>query len=145
MHLGVTGPRSLTTEQQQQAYFDLWELDHRNPNAHWHVGDALGLDALAREVATGLQHRYDAASREPWELQRRSKRMVDALAVGGGVLHAWPNKPCPAGITPDSWKGSGTWGTVRYAVSRGVAVELHWLVEECLLPEWMEQTQMSLL
>jgi len=69
---------------------------------------------------------------------------VDAIAGAGGTLHAWVNKPCPEELTVNSWKGSGTWGTVRYAHSKGVRVELHWLTDQTHTPEWMSQEQLSL-
>jgi hypothetical protein len=110
------------------------------------VGDATGIDAMARSTIEPDQLReHNSAGFEVWQLQQRSKRMVDALAADKGTLHAWVNKPCPAGLTVASWQGSGTWGTVRYAVSKGVPVVIHWLIEDGNLPEWMSQKQLNLL
>jgi hypothetical protein len=137
MHIGVTGPRKLTSVQQQQAIADLMFL--LTPGTAVHAGDAKGLDAMARELAANCRlYRYDAEGWKPWQLQKRSRAMVDALVVVGGTLHAWPNKPCPVGLTADSWKGSGTWGTVRYAIAKGVKVKLHPLISEAIAPEWLE-------
>lgn len=92
------------------------------------VGDAIGVDAIAREVgemwAYGVAL-FEAEGRQPWQLQQRSKNMIDSLAKAGGTLHAWPNKLCPDGITLSSWKGSGTWGTVYYAHLNRVPVVVH--------------------
>ncbi|KAM3112774.1 hypothetical protein [Phormidesmis sp. 146-33] len=144
--IGVTGARKLTKEQAAQAHYELWEVWHSNEGAIWHVGDATGIDEMARSTIEPDQLReHNSDGFEVWQLQQRSKRMIDALAADQGTLHAWVNKPCPAGLTVASWQGSGTWGTVRYAVSKGVPVVIHWLSEDCNLPEWMSQKQLSLL
>ncbi|MBW4553273.1 MAG: hypothetical protein KME35_19495 [Aphanocapsa sp. GSE-SYN-MK-11-07L] len=89
MHIGVTGPRKLTSAQQQQIIADLMFL--LTPKITLHAGDATGLDALARELVVNCRlYRYDAEGCKPWQLQKRSRGMVDALAFAGGTLHAWP-------------------------------------------------------
>lgn len=140
MLLGISGVRSLTEQEAKAVKKELVNLARKG--GVWHVGDAAGVDAIARDLAPRLVL-HEAASREPWCLQRRSKELVDALASAEGTLHAWVNKPCPDGLTVDSWKGSGTWGTVRYAHSKGVKVQLHWLTEPHM-PEWMRHEQLSL-
>jgi hypothetical protein len=119
------------------------KISMTSANQTWHVGDAAGVDKLACELAPNLLI-YRAVSREPWELQKRSKHLVDALAAVGGTLHVWINKPCPDGLTVNSWKASGSWGTARYAIAKGVTVVLHWLIEEQPMPQWMNQGQLSL-
>jgi hypothetical protein len=137
MHIGVTGPRRLTPTQEIQAIEDLKQLLTLDTTLH--AGDAKGLDALARELAENCRlYRYDAEGWKPWQLQKRSRAMVDALVAMDGTLHAWPNKACPVGLTVTSWKGSGTWGTVRYAIAKGIAVELHPLTPEAIAPDWLE-------
>jgi hypothetical protein len=137
MHIGVTGPRRLTPTQEIQAIEDLMQL--LTPSTTLHAGDAKGLDALARELAENCRlYRYDAEGWQPWQLQKRSRGMVDALVAVGGTLHAWPNKACPEGLTVTSWKGSGTWGTVRYAIAKGIKVELHPLTPKAIAPDWLE-------
>lgn len=145
--IGITGSRALDQVQTKLALSDLMKLCDIAKIAY--VGDADGVDRLARFV---YRNRSGASFQEfrtegfkPWQLQQRSKRMVDALARDNGMLHAFLNKPCPAGVTVNSWAGSGTWGTVRYAIAKGVPVELHWLIEPCELPDWMGDRQMSLL
>ncbi len=143
MHIGVTGPRKLTSTQRETAAIELMQL--LTPKTTLHAGDATGLDTLARELGVNCRlYRYDAEGWRPWQLQRRSRAMVDALALVGGTLHAWPNKPCPANLTVDSWKGSGTWGTVRYAIAKGVKVELHPLSPMAIAPEWLEMRTQQL-
>jgi hypothetical protein len=137
MHIGVTGPRKLTPTQEIQAIEDLKQL--LTSDTTLHAGDAKGLDALARELAENCRlYRYDAEGWKPWQLQKRSRAMVDALVSVGGTLHAWPNKACPVGLTVTSWKGSGTWGTVRYAIAKGIKVELHPLTSEAIALDWLE-------
>jgi len=142
--IGVTGARKLTPEKTAQAHYELWKVWHQNEGASWHIGDAEGIDKLARKTIDPEQLReYNSEGWEVWQLQQRSKRLVDGLAIAKGMLHAWVNKPCPEGLTVTSWQGSGTWGTVCYAISKGVPVVIHWLIEEAATPEWMSQRQLS--
>jgi hypothetical protein len=145
--IAVTGPRKLTNYQASYVSAELWPLLQ---NSALLVGCAAGVDELARELgdmaasctifeAAGESPKMPAAAK----LQARSKRMVRALAAAGGVLVAFPNKPCPDGVTVASWQGSGTWGTVRYAVALGCEVELHPLVK-MQLPDWLAQKQGAL-
>jgi len=124
-HIGVTGPRKLNPEQENWLRGQLQDL--LGPETHLHVGDAEGVDRLARSLATKGKRKltlYRTEGRERWHYQARSKRLVEALKQLGGTLYAYPNKPKPPGITPNNWQGSGTWGTVAYAQSRGVPVRI---------------------
>jgi hypothetical protein len=146
MHvIGVTGSRQLTESQAARAVKELSALLDKATKLH--VGDATGIDALAYRCANAAieVELHETEGRKPYQLQQRSKHMVDALAKENGILHAFPNKPCPAGVTVNSWVGSGTWGTVRYAIAKGVPVELHWLIEPCDLPDWMLEKQLTLI
>lgn len=144
--IGITGTRKLERGQTKLVIASLRQLAAEE----WHVGDAAGVDRLGRMVAFAegaTLHEYKAGGHEPWQLQERSKRMLDNLVARGGTLHAYPNKPCPAGLHPKrctSWLGSGTWGTVCYAKSKGVKVELHPLTEDAIAPDWMQQEQLAL-
>jgi hypothetical protein len=145
--IGITGARSLTNEQAVQVNRELVELMRGGTVIRCHVGDASGVDEIGRYVANVCQVHatwHHAEGRKPWQLQVRSKGMVNDLAKANGTLHAFVNKPCPEGVTVNSWAGSGTWGTVRYAIAKGVPVELHWLIEPCELPDWMKEKQLSL-
>ncbi len=143
--VGVTGTRKLTESQTEKAMTELRELLDKATKLH--VGDATGIDTLARKCAnTAIEvELHETEGRKPYQLQQRSKRMVDALAKENGILHAFSNKPCPGGVTVNSWAGSGTWGTVRYAIAKGVPVELHWLIEPCQLPDWLTEKQLTLI
>ena len=149
--IAVTGPRQLTAHQRVKALSDLQRLK-TYPN--WLVGDASGLDALARSI--GQTHHlnlqiYEKRSELPHRAQgaERSTRMVKALAVLQGSLHAWPNKPAPHQLMPSrNWPmgatGSGTWGTIALAVGLGIPVELHPLIE-IDIPSWLQSEQLTLL
>lgn len=118
----------------------------------WHVGDADGVDQLARALAPAgerlkvyyknpeLPHRAQGAE--------RSTRMIKALALAGGTLHAWVNKPAPYGLKPGkSWgraQGSGTWGTIAFAHGLEIPVVIYKL-GEFDLPEWLTYQQGVLL
>jgi hypothetical protein len=146
MHVvGITGTRKLTESEAAKAARELRLLLDKATKLH--VGDAAGIDALAHRCAsTGIEvELHKTEGRKPYQLQQRSKRMVDALAKENGMLHAFVNKPCPAGLTVTSWAGSGTWGTVRYAIAKGVPVELHWLIDPCKLPDWLTEKQLTLI
>jgi hypothetical protein len=146
MHvIGVTGSRQLTESQAARAVKELSALLDKASKLH--VGDASGIDALAYKCASaGIKvELHETEGRKPYQLQQRSKRMVDALKSDNGTLFAFVNKPCPTGVTVNSWAGSGTWGTVRYAIALGVPVELHWLIEPCELPDWMMEKQLTLI
>jgi hypothetical protein len=137
--LGVTGARKLTNDEIDQVKYELWELDRNG--THWHIGDADGVDKTARDWVTGEQTHYNTKGMQKWQLAARSTKLVKALAANGGTLHAWANKLAPEGLKPSKcWKcasGSGTWGTVALAVGLGVRVELHWLGEERVKPDWL--------
>jgi hypothetical protein len=148
MNIGFSGVRALTSFQAEIVEKKLTKISSIYERCVWHVGDATGVDAIARRLATEFATKlvvYTADNWTPWELQQRSKRMVDALS--GGVLVAFPNKPCPARLTPwrcDRWYGSGTWGTVAYAIRCGVRVELYPLTDEAIAPAWLIVDQLSL-
>lgn len=150
MQIGFSGARSLTAEQKTELYQKLLKIPVMSTSDVWHVGDADGVDQLVRQVARerGVILRvYESETRQPWALQQRSKRMVDAVAREMGQLIAYPNKPCPEGLTPqqcNSWQGSGTWGTIAYAKRRSLLVNVQPLLD-VPLPDWLNTHQISLL
>jgi hypothetical protein len=142
---GVTGPRELSKAQAYQVSVELRQIMNTGERIELHVGDALGVDAVAWGYGImGHDLRTYNVRPELPSLARyaeRSTRMVKALAAAGGVLHAWPNKSAPDGLMPaKSWPkgaaGSGTWGTIALAVGLGVPVVYHPLVEGLQLPDW---------
>lgn len=97
------------------------------------VGDAIGIDAKAKEWFGCTANVYTVEGKEPRHFAQRSTRMVrdmdfDCLLIG------IPNKECPTIIKPRRhWgqcDGSGTWGTIALAVGLGydVLVFLEWSV-----------------
>lgn len=142
--IAVTGPRNLSRDESALVRVELAAVMESKGEcqARLMVGDADGVDAVARSLVYLCfgWALFEAEGRQPWQLQRRSKNMIDSLSMSGGELHAWPNKLCPQGLTVDCWQGSGTWGTMRYAVSLGVPVVVH---TELMpggyeLPSWLD-------
>ena len=103
-------------------------------------GTLATLDALVRDYnPEATVHRIQG--NQSWHFAERSQRMVDAVGAGG-VLYAFPNKPCPPRCTPNqpfSGHGSGTWGTIAYAKKKGLEIELHPLSADAQKPDWLKQ------
>ena len=58
----------------------------------------------------------------------RSVALVRAVATGGGSFVSFPSTPCPVGLLPSAsslrsfcGSGSGSWGSLSFAVGCGVA------------------------
>lgn len=142
MQIAFTGARKLNQAQQQQVYGELTLIG--NHQADWHVGDAPGLDAIAREMAMKMDKNltvYEVEGFQKWHFAERSKRMIDALVgLPSSCLYAFPNKPCPEGCKPcknPNGRGSGTWLTVAYARYQGLQIQIFPLVG-LSLPEWLQ-------
>ncbi|MGB8701904.1 MAG: hypothetical protein WCD18_21015 [Thermosynechococcaceae cyanobacterium] len=153
--IGVTGPRRLDLDQHQQVLREMKALILlANPRPELYVGDAKGVDAIARafgEYTKMRLWRADVHSNLPLAARtaKRSEQMVRALATAGGTLHAWPNKPAPLDLRPSrNWpkhvERSGTWGTIAMAVGLGVPVVIHPLAEIAVV-DWVQQKQLTLL
>lgn len=72
--------------------------------------------------------------------------MVDTVRGQAVALIAFPVRPCPVELRPqscDRWQGAGTWGTVAYAVRRGLPVDVQPL-EPMPMPDWLQIEQMTL-
>ncbi len=110
------------------------------------VGCALGVDSAVRSffasspsllvfsVASG---RFGSGRSA---FARRSSACVRSVAAGSrGLLVALPSAPVPpAGVRPSRLffgGGSGSWGSVSFALGRGRRVLL-WLPSGCLPPSW---------
>jgi hypothetical protein len=150
--LGITGVRRLNDEQRMQVQRELMQLFAVGGELRVHVGDAAGVDFLAWRLAPQYCMVHNRKTELPGRAQgaERSARMVKALAAESGILHAWPNKPAPDGLTPArSWPkgadGSGTWGTIALAVGLGLEVVVHPLIEDLALPEWLNCKQTVLI
>jgi hypothetical protein len=107
------------------------------------VGCARGVDLLCRSFFRGCPSLLVfsvASGRFGSAFARRSSRCVLSVAAGSaGVLVALPSAPvCPAGVRPSRsffGGGSGSWGSVAFALGRGRRVLL-WLPSGCLPPVW---------
>ena len=148
--IAITGPRKLTDLQAHKVSLEMVDV---LIGKYVLMGDAAGVDFIAERLNTqlpGVGEVFAIRENLPHRARyaERSSRMVKRLAELGGALHAWPNKPAPAGLRPSrNWpkgaQGSGTWGTIAMAVGCGCKVELHPLVE-ISLPEWLKAEQLAL-
>lgn len=149
MQIAFTGPRRLTKEQEHDIYKDFALFS--NNNAHWHVGDALGVDNFVQRAAGYYNKQltvYKVQGMERWHFAERSKRMIDAIAKEPDAwLYAFPNKLCPNECKPCSnptGGGSGTWLTIAYAKYRGLQIYLFpqfktRFGDNSWLPDWMRE------
>lgn len=110
------------------------------------VGCARGVDSLVRAyfrsscslLVFSVESGRFGSGRSAFA--RRSVACVRSVRKGDrGCLVALPSSPsCPAGVRPSRFfngEGSGTWGSVAYALGRGRQVLL-WLPSGCLPPSW---------
>lgn len=149
MQIAFTGPRQLTLEQERKIYRDLCYFITTD-NAHWHVGDAPGLDNFITRAAGYFNKPltvYEVEGSEKWQYAARSQRMINAIAkLNDPWLYAFPNKLCPTDITPKtafSGQGSGTWSTVAYAHKKGIQIYFFPLFktkygDRSWVPSWMK-------
>lgn len=150
MQIAFTGSRRLSREQEREIYRD-FSCFIAHESAHWHVGDAPGLDEFVRRAAGYYNKQltvYEVQGDECWHFAERSKRMVDAIAsLPNCWLYAFPNKLCPPECKPCSspnGRGSGTWLTVAYAKYRGLQIYLFPLFktrygDRGWMPDWMKE------
>lgn len=162
MDIAFTGPRTLTDAQVDEIKGDFCYFISE-PKATWHVGDANGLDALARDQAKTYNKKlclYEVEGCQPYHFAQRTKRMIDALAqTTDPWLYAFPNKLCPAGCRPSnnpSGQGSGTWLAIAYAWHLGIDIYFFPQfktrpLDHSWMPDWLhrkrdepQSTQMTL-
>ncbi|BAZ17660.1 hypothetical protein NIES4071_95400 [Calothrix sp. NIES-4071] len=143
MKIAFTGSRSTDSNQSMIVRNKLQEI--ALIDAVWHVGDAMGVDALVRTEARRQAKElniYMCQGKERYDFAKRSKQMVDAISgTYPNKLYAFANKRCPAGCKPSknpTGQGSGTWLTVAYAHYLGVAVELVFLEDGLEAPNWLD-------
>jgi hypothetical protein len=147
MEIGITGPRSITYDQETRLRRHIVKIPHHN-DVTWHIGDARGVDQTARDWAA--QHQIDTTiymttSHRHWLFLQRSKELVNEIAFANGELYAFPNRLCPTDLTPKQckyWHGSGTWGTIAYAISQSITVHIQPLTP-ISLPNWYEQSTLQ--
>ncbi len=145
MKIAFTGTRKIDKAQSQIVWEKLATI--ASLEAHeWHVGDAMGVDAIIRIAAaryTRTLHTHVCVGNEKWQFAARSKRMVDAISTDGNPkLFAFADKLCPEGCKPcksPNGQGSGTWLTVAYAHHLGIPVEVTFLESGLSLPSWLHE------
>ena len=94
------------------------------------VGDASGVDAEVREELWQQPHEiFKVTGTERKDFAQRSVRCVQSvLPAEGAVLLAFPDKRCPAKVNTKprfAGHGSGTWGTVGYALAHHIDVIMY--------------------
>ncbi|NEP02047.1 MAG: hypothetical protein F6K58_25995 [Symploca sp. SIO2E9] len=155
LQIAFTGPRKLTKIEEKRVYCVLLTTQARAND--WHVGDAQGLDSFIVRAAEYWNKNltvHQIQTQKKWGFAERSQRMIrSATKLGEVTLFAFPNKLCPESCTPKSafsGYGSGTWGTIAYAWSQGVNLEIHPLfslkeyADTSWMPDWMVQKQLKL-
>jgi hypothetical protein len=141
--LAFTGARNID---KIQAEIVKEKLDSLNEDSCvWHVGDAMGVDAVVRITAKKYNktlHVHVVDGHQRYDFAKRSKRMIDAIAnAHDNKLIAFANKPCPKACKPSknpSGEGSGTWLTIAYAHHLGIPVEVIFLDSGFDLPDWLQ-------
>jgi hypothetical protein len=130
--IGISGSRSVS---EHEKYTIISHFSTFSPQEKIAVGDANGVDKIARDFFGDRCSIFKVEGFQKWHFAARSQRMADA----SDRLIAYPNQPCPDKCTPKapfSGHGSGTWGTIAYAVKTGLPVQVVPLVK-LKLPDWL--------
>lgn len=140
-----TGTRKVESHQNRIIWEKLEEIATLDDT--WHVGDAMGVDAMVRIAAKKFSKTlqvHKVQGNQRYDFAKRSKAMVDAIAFDNGKLYAFANKICPLKCEPcknPTGDGSGTWLTIAYAHYLNIPIELTFLEPDLFAPEWFAQTQ----
>lgn len=85
---------------------------------------------------------------QPQDFATRSMKMVSTVSkLPNSVLIAFPDKPCPDGVSPEKpgGGGSGTWLTIAAAKKKGIDTLVYPLPDcNVELPEWLAEKNLSL-
>jgi hypothetical protein len=147
MKIAFTGTRSTDSNQSLIVKNKLQEI--AQIDAIWYVGDAMGVDALVRIEARRQSKElniYECQGKFSYDFAKRSKSMIDAIAGAHNKLYAFANKSCPSGCKPSknpTGQGSGTWLTIAYAHYAGVPVEIIFLRDGLVAPDWLNVPTVS--
>jgi hypothetical protein len=141
--LAFTGARNIDKTQAEIVKEKLNSLN--DMGCVWHVGDAMGVDAVVRIAAKKYNktlHIHVVNGHQRYDFAKRSKRMIDAISnTQNSKLIAFANKPCPKDCKPSknpSGEGSGTWLTAAYAHYLGIPIEVIFLQSGLELPDWLQ-------
>lgn len=134
MIICVTGPTQVNDDDQKLTISQMFNILFDEPtDIFLNVGDNSGLDSIVRKVAI-----EKSIKTQLFMVQDTSDmRMVDASL--GGILYAFPDKDCPAEVTPDNPfcdSESNIWATIAYAKSKDIKIKIYPLVE-ISIPGWL--------
>ena len=131
MIICVTGPIQVN-EDQKLVISQLFNiLFDDSTDIFLNVGDNSGVDSIIRKVA------IEKSIKTQFFINQNDKGKVDASL--GGILYAFPDKECPAEVTPDDPfcnSESNIWATIAYAKSKDIRIKIYPLVE-ISIPGWL--------
>ena len=131
MIICVTGPIQVN-EDQKLVISQLFNiLFDDSTDIFLNVGDNSGVDSIIRKVA------IEKSIKTQFFISQNNKGKVDASL--GGILYAFPDKECPAEVTPDDPfcnSESNIWATIAYAKSKDIRIKIYPLVE-ISIPGWL--------
>lgn len=131
MIICVTGPTQVD-EDQELVISEMFNILFDEPtDIFLNVGDDSGINSIIRKVAIkkGIKTQFF--------IGQKNKEKVDASS--GGILYAFPDKECPAEVTPDNPfcnSESNIWATIAYAKSKDIKIKMYPLVE-ISIPGWL--------
>ena len=131
MIICVTGPTQIN-EDQELVISQMFNILFDEPiDIFLNVGDNSGVDSIIRRVA------IEKVIKTQFFTGQKNKEKVDASL--GGILYAFPDKECPAEITPDNPfcnSEYNIWATIAYAKSKDIKIKMYPLVE-ISIPSWL--------
>ena len=131
MIICVTGPIQVNEDQKLVISQMFNILFDDSTDIFLNVGDNSGVDSIIRKVA------IEKSIKTQFFINQNNKGKVDASL--GGILYAFPDKECPAEVTPDDPfcnSESNIWATIAYAKSKDIRIKIYPLVE-ISIPGWL--------
>ena len=131
MIICVTGPTQIN-EDQELVISQMFNILFDEPtDIFLNVGDNSGVDSIIRKVA------IEKGIKTQFFIGQKNKKKVDASL--GGILYSFPDKECPAEVTPNNPfcnSESNIWATIAYAKSKDIKIKMYPLVE-ISIPGWL--------
>ena len=131
MIICVTGPTQVD-EDQELVISQMFNILFDEPtDIFLNVGDNSGVDSIIRRVA------IEKGIKTQFFIGQKNKEKVNASL--GGTLSAFPDKECPAEVTPDNPfcnSESNIWATITYAKSKDIKIKMYPL-EYISIPGWL--------
>ena len=131
MIICVTGPIQVNEDQKLVISQMFNILFDDSTDIFLNVGDNSGVDSIIQKVA------IEKSIKTQFFINQNNKGKVDASL--GGILYAFPDKECPAEVTPDDPfcnSESNIWATIAYAKSKDIRIKIYPLVE-ISIPGWL--------